>query len=94
MIPYFGLVHPFFEQLHWGPLRDRTPLAHPLFAGYHVLVLSSILTAFWLVVCLACLVAASVLWQFMAARAKSLAIPVLSHILADLSVIVAVWLRI
>ena len=47
MIPYFGLVHPLLEQLHWSPLRESTPIAHVAFAGYHVLVLYSVLRLPW-----------------------------------------------
>lgn len=93
MVPYFGLVHPVLEQLHWGPLRERTPLAHPAFAGYHMMILSSLLKGPWLAVCFAILTAASFVWQEMARRGKSLAVPIASHVLADLGVVVAAWFR-
>jgi hypothetical protein len=93
MIPYFGLVHPLLEQRHWAPLRESTPLAHPLFAGYHILVLHSLLALPWLLVCFAVLTGASVAWQQMARRSGSLAGPVASHVLADVGVVVAAWLR-
>ena len=92
MIPYFGLMHPFLEQLHWAPLREETPLAHPLFAGYHVLVLHSLLAVPWLVVCFAVLTAASAMWHRMAGRTGGLAGPVVSHALADLGIAIAAWL--
>lgn len=93
MIPYFGLVHPYLEQVHWGPLRERTILAHPLFAGYHLLVLYSLLTVPWLALCFVVLTMASYLWQTAAKRSGSLAVPVVSHILADLGVVVSAWLK-
>lgn len=93
MIPYFGLVHPVLEQIHWAPLREETPLAHPLFAGYHMLVLFSLLTVPWLVIGFVVLVAASVAWQFLARRSGSLAMPIASHMLADLGIILAAWFR-
>ena len=93
MIPYFGLLHPIIEQIHWSPLRDQTPLAHVCFAGYHVLVLSSLLTPVWTVLCFVLLVAASVLWQYLQKQTRSLWVPIASHVLADLSMIlVAAWL--
>jgi len=91
MIPYFGLVHPCLEQMHWAGLRDKTVCAHFLFAGYHMLVLYSLLSLPWLLLCFAVLVLASYIWQQMARQTGSLALPILSHILADLSAVVAVW---
>jgi hypothetical protein len=93
MIPYFGLVHPVLEQIHWAPLREKTPLAHPLFAGYHMLVLFSLLTVPWLAIGFVALAAASVAWQFLAKRSGSLAAPIASHILADLGIVIAAWSR-
>ncbi len=91
MIPYFGLVHPFLEQLHWAPLRESTPFSHLLFAGYHMLVLYSLLNVPWLIMCFVVLASASFTWQWMAKR--SLALPVVSHVLADLGVVIAAWLK-
>ena len=59
--PYFGLVHPVLERVHWSPLRERTPFAHPIFAGYHLLVLSSLLSVSWLLISFALLTTASFL---------------------------------
>jgi len=94
MIPYFGLLHPLMEQLHWAPLREQTPVAHLAFAGYHVLVLYSLLTLPWLVFCSAILLGASVVWRFMAKRAGGPIFVAVSHILADLGIIVAAGLSI
>lgn len=91
MIPYFGLVHPVLEQMHWAPLREQTPWAHLVFAGYHMLVLSSLLALPWLVVCFVILAAASVMWRELTRRC-GLATPVLTHVLADLGVVMAAWL--
>jgi len=93
MIPYFGLFHPFLEQIHWVPLRETTPLAHPLFAGYHVMVLCSLLTLPWLIICFIVLTATSFMWQQMIRRTGSLAIPVASHILADIGIVMVAWLK-
>lgn len=93
MIPSFGIIHPILEQAHWAPLRKRTWLAHPLFAGYHMLVLVSLLPAVWLAACFVILTSTSVLWKWIAERSNNMAVPVLSHILADLGMILAAWLR-
>lgn len=93
MIPYFGVIHPFLEQIHWLELRERTVLAHPVFAGYHMLVLSSLLALPWLFLCFAVLVAASLWWKQVARTTNGLTIPTLSHVLADLGVVIAAWAR-
>jgi membrane protease YdiL (CAAX protease family) len=94
MIPYFGLIHPLLEQMHWHQLREETVLSHPTFAGYHILVLFSLLTIPWLLLCFAVLMVASVTWQYAARFTRSLAVPTFSHILADLGVVLAAWVRI
>jgi len=92
MIPYFGIIHPLLEQLHWKQLREETPIAHFMFAGYHMLVLHSLLTVPWMILCFVVLTISSFLWQLMTAKSNSLAAPVLSHVLADLGIIIAAWL--
>jgi len=93
MIGYYGLVHPVFEQLHWAPLREQTPIAHLAFAGYHMIVLSSLLGLPWLAVCFGTLATASFLWQRLTREAGSFVPAVASHVAADLGmVIVAVAL--
>jgi hypothetical protein len=92
MVAYYGLVHPFLEQIHWSPLRQATPIAHVMFAGYHVLVLYSLMSVPWLAVSFAVLSMASLVWQRME-RGGGLALPIASHVLADLGIVLAAWLR-
>ncbi len=89
MIPYFGLIHPYLEQLHWTGLRSSTPRAHPLFAGYHMIVLYSLLTISWLFVSFLLLNAISYAWHQATLRSGNTFVAVLSHTLADLSIIIA-----
>ncbi len=93
MIPYFGFVHPILEQIHWHPLRETAVWSHSVFAGYHMIVLSSLLTLPWLMLCFGVLVVASFSWKLMYHRRRCLTVPVLSHIFADLGVVVAAWAR-
>ena len=93
MIPYFGLVHPVLEQIHWHPLRETFVWSHPVFAGYHMIVLSSLLTLPWLILCFCVLVGASFSWRLMCHRTRGLTVAVVSHMLADLGVVVAAWAR-
>jgi hypothetical protein len=92
MVLYYGLVHPVLEQSHWAPLRERTPVAHIAFAGYHVLVLYSLLAVPWVAACFVVLAAASWLWQRMQRASGSLVPPIASHIAADLGMVIAAWL--
>lgn len=93
MIPYFGLVHPILEQVHWAPLRQRTPVAHAAFAGYHLLVLSSLLSAPWLILCFVVLAATSCAWRHLVQRTGGLLAAILSHVLADLGIVIVACLR-
>ncbi|MCC5847159.1 MAG: hypothetical protein JJU29_03615 [Verrucomicrobia bacterium] len=88
MVPYFGIVHPVLEQGHWGPLRLRTRWAHPMFAGYHLLVLSSLLTSLGLLLAFVVLYGASLFWQRIPRGTA-----ILSHQLADTGVALAgLWM--
>ena len=89
MVPYFGLVHPVLEQSHWHGLRERTRWAHPAFAGYHMIVLSTLLTAPWLLACFLVLVTASLAWTRSGRVTGSLVPSVVSHVLADLGIVLA-----
>jgi len=93
MIPYFGFVHPMLEQIHWHPLRETSVWSHPFFAGYHMIVLSSLLTRPWLIVCFCVLVGASFSWRLMCHRTRGLTVAVISHIIADFGVVVAAWAK-
>jgi hypothetical protein len=92
MVFYYGLVHPVLEQVHWAPLRERTPLAHVAFAGYHVLVLYSLLAVPWVAACFAVLVSASWAWQRMTRQSGSLLPAIASHMAADLGMVTVAWL--
>lgn len=89
MIPYFGIIHPVLEQMHWAPLREQTPFAHLFFAGYHMPVLASLVTAPWLIFCFFALTLASLVWQWLTRTSGSLMPAVLSHLCADLGIILA-----
>lgn len=95
MAPYYGLVHPVLEQAHWGPLRARPGLALPasaMFAGYHGLVLSTVMEPTWIAVCIVVLFASSLAWTAMQRKTGGLMVPVLSHAAADAGMIVAALL--
>jgi len=92
MIPYFGIVHPFLEQAHWGRLRESRfgPFSHVAFAAYHGIVVGSLLPPVWVLASILILITASCLWTYMARQARGgLLVPTLSHIFADLGMVVA-----
>jgi len=92
MVVYYGLVHPVLEQSHWTPLRERTAVAHLAFAGYHAIVLYSLLPVVWVAACVAILASASWLWQRMTRAAGSVVPAIASHVVADLGMVIAAWL--
>lgn len=93
MIPYFGIVHPVLEQVHWRQLRKDSAWSHVIFAGYHMIVLSSLLSIPWLILCFVVLAGASFAWKLMERIGGSITVPVVSHILADLGIVLAAWAR-
>ncbi|MCJ7826646.1 MAG: hypothetical protein MUP36_00160 [Demequinaceae bacterium] len=90
LIPYFGLVHPWLEQRHWLHPRERTPVAHLAFAGYHGVVLWTLLPILWVAFIVGVLALVSVGWAWLARQIDGRAVAAVSHVTADLSVILAV----
>ncbi len=92
-VAYYALVNPPLEEAFWrGWLRSPSRAPAPvdaLFAGYHALVLPLFIGWPWVVLAFACLVGAAWLWRRLAQRCGGLAIPAVSHLVADVSVIAA-----
>lgn len=92
-VPYFALVHPVLEEWHWSRIEEGTPLRvgilDLLFGAYHVLVLASLVRWPWLVLLFAVLTAVRVQWRSWYRSRRTRWLPLLTHGLADLSVIVA-----
>jgi hypothetical protein len=96
-IPYFALVHPVLEELFWRTLTDGTyklvEWKDLLFAGYHLLVLGSLIKGPWLLVVFGSLVIASSFWRKTAHRFSGYGIAVVTHAIADAAVLIGViWL--
>ena len=94
----FGLysitVHPVLEESFWrGVLPDRLA-GDLLFAGFHLLVLAPLVHAAWLPLVFGVLASAAWIWRWMARTFGGLAVPVVTHALADLGVVLAVWARV
>jgi len=92
MVPYFGLIHPVIEQIHWAPLRRVSPISHLLFAGYHLLVLFTLFHIGWLIMAFIALAVISYVWFILQEKTQSLGANTLLHIYADFGLILAVVL--
>lgn len=96
-IAYFVLVNPWLEETYWrGWLSgsSKFPVVEDLwFAGYHALILWPFISTGWLVLAIAILIAAAWFWRQAARQTDSLFIPAIAHLLADFSILTAVYLR-
>ena len=90
---YYGLVHPVLEEWHWEQigvgLSAGPHITDVFFAGYHVLVLATLIRWPWLILVFCVLLSASVFWRWMYRSRETRYVPVLSHGVADLSIILA-----
>lgn len=95
-IAYYSLVNPLLEEVYWRKLwgqDTRWPAASDfLYAGYHCFVLSLFVKWPWIVLAGSILVAAGWMWRQVARRTSGLAVPMVSHFVADASIIAAAYL--
>lgn len=94
LIPYFSIIHPVMEELHW---READPVDAPLlywgdflFAGYHVLVLHQLIFWVWLLPIFGILVGSSAFWRWTSRRFGGYALGILTHASADAGVMIGV----
>lgn len=95
---YFSTAQPLLEELYWrGYLANShkyiswTDFA---FAGYHILVLAWFVKLPWLVIAFIVLTIVAYIWRYLASKFEGLIVPLLSHIAADVSIIVAIYVLI
>jgi hypothetical protein len=96
-IAYFALVNPWLEEAYWrgwlsGP-SGFPSLDDFWFAGYHLLILAPFIPVGWLALVLAVLVTAAWFWRQIARHTGGLFIPSVAHLLADFSILTAIYLR-
>jgi membrane protease YdiL (CAAX protease family) len=93
---YSCTINPALEEFFWrGYLGDPARGLRPVdmfFAGYHVIALAPMLRWPWLIVVFLSLTSAACFWRWMRNRYDGLAIPILSHALADASILGCVML--
>lgn len=88
---YFSTVHPFLEEMYW---RGYLECNHKYFswtdfafAGYHILVLAWFIKLPWLAIAFIALTVAAYGWRYVARKLEGLVVPLISHIVADVSII-------
>ena len=94
-IAYFTLVNPFIEEYFWrgylGSTTSNFYLSDFLYAGFHGLILLNKVQASMIVYSLALLVLAGWFWRQIARIDGGLLAPVLGHMAADFTILMAVY---
>jgi membrane protease YdiL (CAAX protease family) len=93
-IAYFSIANPFFEEYFWrGILGSDTKkfyVGDLIYAGYHVMVVWGKTAPWSIIVVVLVLTLVGWFWRQLYRRDGSLLAPVLSHMVADLSILLAV----
>lgn len=94
-IAYFALVNPFLEEYFWrGALGIESKNFYSgdlVYAGYHVMVVWNKTHPFSMIFMFAVLTFIGWLWRQVYRRDGSLLAPILGHMAADLSILIAVY---
>lgn len=96
-IGYFTLVNPWLEEAYWRYVL-ASPSTYPalvdfLFAGYHLIILSLFVSLAWMLVAFVILAAAGWFWRQISRYTGSLLPAALSHLLADFSILMVLYLK-
>jgi membrane protease YdiL (CAAX protease family) len=96
-IAYFALANPLIEEYFWrGYLGSGTTTFYVsdfLYSGFHALILINKVPTGMIMYGLAVLVLAGWFWRQMAQAGRGLLAPVLGHMTADLTILLAVYLN-
>jgi len=91
---YFAVAGSWLEEAYWRGLlfsESRGPVLNDVFfAGYHVLVLRLFLDWPWVVVSAIALTITAWIWRQVARRCGGMLVPGLSHLTADVGIVLAV----
>jgi membrane protease YdiL (CAAX protease family) len=94
-IVYYSLVNPLMEEWYWrgylGSADIRLIPGDLLFAGYHLIVLAGQVKIGWLIVIFIGLTAGAWCWRQTNRLDQSLLPSVLSHMTADIGIILVIW---
>lgn len=97
-IAYFALVNPFVEEYFWrgylGSDTKRPHVSDVLYAGFHGLILLGKVQAGSVVFGLSVLALAGWFWRQIFREDRGLLAPVLGHMAADFTILMAVFLKV
>jgi hypothetical protein len=97
-LAYFIVVNPWIEEFYWrGYLgsSDRRPTFNDgMFSGYHLLVAASLLSPAWLTALFVVLTLAAWFWRQVDRLSDSLLPSIVSHVAADITVMLVAYARI
>ena len=97
-IAYFALVNPFVEEVFWrgylGSDTKRLHISDVLYAGFHGLILLGKVQAGSVVFGLSVLALAGWFWRQVFREDHGLLAPVLGHMAADFTILMAVFLKV
>jgi hypothetical protein len=96
-IAYFTLVNPWLEEAYWRDVLASSS-AYPtlvdfLFAGYHLIILGLFVSPAWMLFAFVILSAAGWSWRQVSRYTGSLLPAALSHLLADFSILMVLYLK-
>ncbi|MCP4199823.1 MAG: hypothetical protein GY762_21980 [Proteobacteria bacterium] len=95
---YYAVVNPVIEEVFWRGwygANCRWPVVTDvLFAGYHVIVVVLFLNTIFMAVAFCVLIGAAWLWRLCVRRYDGLLIPFASHAVADVGIMLVLFLRI
>ena len=96
-ITYFTLVNPFIEEYFWrgylGSPSRRLHSSDVLYAGFHGLILLGKMQPLAILFSLIVLTLAGWFWRQLARVDRGLLAPVLGHMAADFTILMAIYLR-
>jgi len=95
---YFSTVQPVLEELYWRGylICSNKFFSWPdvAFAAYHILVLALFIKWQWLIISFFALALTAYVWRYLANKLQGLIVPLLSHIAADISIIIVTYVLI
>ncbi|MCD4760169.1 hypothetical protein K8R33_04755 [archaeon] len=95
-IIYHLAINSWFEESYWrgtfGSKKKGLVFTDVIFAGYHMLVLALFLKWHWIALSFVILTIAAWFWRQLVTKYEGLLLPTISHIAADASIMIVVYL--
>jgi membrane protease YdiL (CAAX protease family) len=94
-LAYFSLVNPFLEEYYWrgylGSPTKKLYISDLVYAGFHGMILAGSMPVLSIVYSMTLLVLAGWFWRQLAREDGGLLAPVLGHMAADFTILMAVY---